>query len=39
MDKKINYINEYLKEKLDERTLKIWVNGDYSCPNIDGSKA
>lgn len=39
MDKNINYINEYLKEKFGERTLKICVDGGFSCPNRDGSKS
>ncbi len=38
MVNKINYINEYLKEKFGERTLKICIDGGFTCPNRDGSK-
>ena len=38
MTKRINYINEYLKEKFGERTLKICVDGGFTCPNRDGTK-
>lgn len=34
--KRINYVNEYLKEKFGERTLKICVDGNFTCPNRDG---
>ena len=34
-----NYINEYLKEKFGERTLKICVDGGFTCPNRDGTKS
>ena len=34
-----NYINEYLKEKFGERTLKICIDGDFTCPNRDGTKS
>lgn len=34
--KRINYINEYLKEKFGERTLKICIDGNFTCPNRDG---
>ena len=34
--KKINYVNEYLKEKFGERTLKICIDGNFTCPNRDG---
>lgn len=36
--KRINYINEYLKEKFGERTLKIGIDGGFTCPNRDGKK-
>ena len=36
--RKINYINEYLKELFGERTLKICVDGAFTCPNRDKSK-
>lgn len=31
------HLNEYLKEKFGERTLKICIDGGFSCPNRDGS--
>ena len=34
---RINYINEYLKQKFGERTLKICVDGNFTCPNRDGT--
>ena len=34
-----NYINEYLKEKFGERTLKICIDGGFTCPNRDGFKS
>ncbi len=37
--KRINYINEYLKEKFGERTLKICIDGGFTCPNRDGKKS
>ena len=36
--KRINYINDYLKEKFGERTLKIGIDGGFTCPNRDGKK-
>lgn len=35
--KRINYVNEYLKEKFGERTLKICIDGKFTCPNRDGT--
>lgn len=32
------HLNEYYKEKFGERTLKICVDGGFTCPNRDGSK-
>lgn len=32
-------LNQYLKEKFGERTLKICVDGGFTCPNRDGSIA
>lgn len=32
------YLNKYLKEKFGERTLKICIDGGFTCPNRDGSK-
>ena len=34
-----NKLNNYLKEKFGERTLKICVNGFFTCPNRDGTKS
>lgn len=31
-------LNEYLKEKYGEKTLKICVDGGFTCPNRDGTK-
>jgi len=35
--KRINYVNEYFKNKFGERTLKICVDGNFTCPNRDGT--
>ena len=35
--KRYNHLNEYLKNKFDERTLKICVDGGFTCPNRDGT--
>ena len=32
------HLNKYLKEKFGERTLKICIDGGFTCPNRDGSK-
>ena len=32
-----NHLNKYLKNKFGERTLKICVDGNFTCPNRDGS--
>ena len=32
------HLNKYLKEKFGERTLKICIDGRFTCPNRDGSK-
>jgi hypothetical protein len=34
--KRYNKLNEYLKEKFGERTLKICIDGGFTCPNRDG---
>ena len=34
-----NHLNKYLKEKFGERTLKICIDGGFTCPNRDGSKS
>ena len=31
-----NHLNKYLKEKFGERTLKICIDGGFTCPNRDG---
>ena len=32
-----NKLNEYLKNKFGERTLKICIDGGFTCPNRDGT--
>ena len=32
-----NHLNKYLKNKFGERTLKICIDGGFTCPNRDGS--
>jgi len=34
--KRYNRLTEYLKEKFGERTLKICIDGGFTCPNRDG---
>ena len=36
MTKRYNYFNDYLKQKFGERTLKICIDGGFTCPNRDG---
>lgn len=36
MPNRYNHFNEYLKNKFGERTLKICIDGGFSCPNRDG---
>jgi len=36
--KRYNRLTEYLKEKFGERVLKICIDGDFTCPNRDGTK-
>lgn len=33
-----NHLNTYLKHKFGERTLKICIDGGFTCPNRNGSK-
>ena len=33
-----NHLNTYLKNKFGERTLKICIDGGFTCPNRDGKK-
>lgn len=37
MKRRYNYISEYYKEKFGERTLKICIDGGFTCPNRDGN--
>lgn len=30
------HLNQYLKEKFGERTLKICIDGNFTCPNRSG---
>ncbi len=34
--KRYNHLNKYLKNKFGERTLKICIDGGFTCPNRDG---
>lgn len=36
--KRYKHLNKYLKEKFGERTLKICIDGGFTCPNRDGTK-
>lgn len=36
-EKRYNKLNEYLKNKFGERTLKICIDGGFTCPNRDGT--
>lgn len=36
--KRYNKLNEYYIEKFGERTLKICIDGGFTCPNRDGTK-
>ena len=38
MEERYNRLNKYLKEKFGERTLKICIDGNFTCPNRDGTK-
>lgn len=38
MIKRYNYFNDWLKNKFGERTLKICIDGGFTCPNRDGTK-
>lgn len=35
--KRYNRLTEYLKDKFGERVLKICINGNFTCPNRDGT--
>ena len=36
-EERYNHLNKYLKNKFGERTLKLCVDGGFTCPNRDGS--
>ena len=36
-EERYNHLNKYLKEKFGERTLKICIDGGFTCPNRDGT--
>ena len=36
-EERYNHLNKYLKNKFGERTLKICIDGGFTCPNRDGS--
>lgn len=38
MEERYNRLNKFLKEKFGERTLKICIDGGFTCPNRDGTK-
>ena len=37
MIKRYNQFNDFLKEKFGERTLKVCIDGGFTCPNRDGT--
>ena len=37
MNRRYNYISEYYKKVFGERTLKICIDGGFTCPNRDGT--
>lgn len=36
MEERYNHLNKFLKDKFGERTLKICIDGGFTCPNRDG---
>lgn len=38
MEERYKHFNQFLKNKFGERTLKICIDGGFTCPNRDGSK-
>lgn len=36
-EERYKHLNQYLKEKFGERTLKISIDGGFTCPNRDGT--
>lgn len=39
MEERYRHLNRFLKEKFGERTLKICIDGGFTCPNRDGRVA
>ena len=39
MERRYNYISDYYKKIFGERTLKICIDGGFTCPNRDGNVA
>ena len=37
-ENRYNKLNKFLKDKFGERVLKICIDGNFTCPNRDGSK-
>ena len=37
--KRFNSISDYLREEFGEKTIKLAIDGGFTCPNRDGSKA
>ena len=37
MEERYNHLNNFLKNKFGERTLKICIDGNFTCPNRDGT--
>ena len=37
MIQRYKHLNNFLKEKFGERTLKICIDGNFTCPNRDGT--
>jgi len=37
MEERYNHLNTFLKNKFGERTLKICIDGGFTCPNRDGT--
>lgn len=36
-EERYKHLNKYLKEKFGERTIKICIDGNFTCPNRDGT--
>ena len=37
-NKRYHTLNYYLKNKFNDKVIKISLNGGFTCPNIDGTK-